>query len=214
MKSLLIDAQYLPPVRYFALLLGFEGILLEREEHFVKATYRNRCVVLTASGPQMLSIPLQGGRSHHQPYKEVKIAYQENWQRYHWRSMETAYRNSPFFEFYEPYLRPFYTERHELLFDYNVAMFKMVCKLLKLPINLQFTSQYDVEPTSGISDFRSAVHPNPDKDGSGALVKPCAYYQVFADRYGFEPNVSIVDLLFNEGPAALAVLKTWQANKM
>ena len=205
--QLLIEMQYLAPVSYYALLQSYGKVIIEREEQFVKSTYRNRCVILTSGGPLRLTIPLDEGRDRHRLYKDIRISYSEDWQRHHWRSIRSAYQNSPYFEHYESDLSPFYTTRYEFIFDYNTLLMNTVSKLLGLQTEITFTQQYEKQPESNINDLRSAIHPNPAKDHSAHLITIHPFYQVFADRNGFNPNVSIVDLLFNEGPAGIDILK-------
>ena len=198
--------QYLGPVAYYALLAGSGQVTIEAHENFVKSTYRNRCEILTAAGPMRLSIPLAAGRDHHQPYKEVKISYNEDWQRYHWKSIVSAYNNSPYFEYYRHHFEPIYTDKQPYLFDWNTKLFDKVCAILKLEATIAYTSGYQMPPATGYGDMRSKVHPSTDKDAAGEMVVITPYYQVFADRHGFFPKASIIDLIFNEGPASKGLL--------
>ncbi|WP_158799473.1 WbqC family protein [Pedobacter sp. L105] len=189
---------YLPPVSYFSALQAnhFEFVL-EKEEHFPKQTYRNRATVHSPNGPLDLFLPVIKGSKYHTRMKDVRISYDFKWQRLHWLSLESCYRNSAYFEFYEDELAPFYHKKFEFLFDYNLELLQWIFKQLKKAPELQFTTEY-MDDVPFEKDYRSKLH---FKDPEFlAPAKP--YYQVFEDRNGFLPNMSIVDLLFNQGPQA------------
>jgi hypothetical protein len=189
---------YLPPVSYFSALnnQNYE-FLLEKEEHFPKQTFRNRMRIYSPNGPLDLFLPVIKGSKYHTKMKDVKISYDFKWQRLHWLSLESCYRNSAYFEFYEDGLAPFYEKKYEFLFDYNLELLQWVFKQLKKDPQLQFTTEY-MDNIPAESDFRSKLHfKNPVQ---AAPAKE--YYQVFGDRSGFLPNMSIVDLLFSQGPQA------------
>ena len=189
---------YLPPVSYFSALnsVNFE-FTLEKEEHFPKQTNRNRTRIYSPNGPLDLFLPVIKGSKYHTKMKDVKISYDFKWQRLHWLSLESCYRNSPYFEYYEDELVPFYQKKYGFLFDYNLDLLQWVFKQLKKAPELQFTTEY-IKNIPPEMDYRSKLHfKSPD------LLFPIKQYsQVFEDRAGFLPNMSIVDLLFNQGPQA------------
>jgi len=189
---------YLPPVSYFSALnsVNYE-FTLEKEEHFPKQTNRNRTRIYSPNGPLDLFLPVIKGSKYHTKMKDVKISYDFKWQRLHWLSLESCYRNSPYFEYYEDELVPFYQKKYEFLFDYNLELLQWVFKQLKKAPQLQFTTEY-IKEIPAEQDYRSKLHfKSPD------LLFPVKQYsQVFEDRAGFLPNMSIVDLLFNQGPQA------------
>ncbi len=194
MHSVLLSSAYLAPLEYYSLLKNYDIIFIEQHEHFVKQTFRSRCEIYSPNGKQVLSIPLIK-RNHKQTMKEIKISYDYDWQRLHWRSMESAYRRSPFFEFYEDELYPFYHEKKmNYLIDLNEEMQQLMLSLMKLKINNSFTTEYKTN-CENADDFRNG----------DAFIPPeiKTYNQVFETRHGFIPNLSIVDLLFNQGPRAL-----------
>jgi hypothetical protein len=195
-SHLVLPAFYLPPVSYFsALQTSSLPILLEQHEHYPKQTYRNRTSVYSANGKLDLIIPVRHGKDGHTKMKDVRISYEAGWQRLHWMSLQTAYRSSAYFEFYEADFAVFYERQYEWLFDYNVVQLELLLRLLKIDRQVEYTERYreDYGPTM---DFRQVIHPKKNAPGSGA--KP--YYQVFENKHGFISDLSIVDLLFNHGP--------------
>lgn len=189
---------YLPPVGYFSLLqkLG-EDFLIEKHEHLAKQTYRNRASIYSPNGKLDITVPVVKGAKTHTKMKDVRISYDFNWQRLHWLSLESCYRSSAYFEFYEDELSRFYTNKFEFLFDYNFELLEWLNKKLKLNKNFEVTDEYfdDIKPEL---DFRSIMNPKKQED----IVNNKSYYQVFEDKHQFLPNLSIVDLLFNQGPQA------------
>lgn len=190
---------YLPPVSYFsALKANDDQYLIEANEHFPKQTYRNRARICSPNGALDLYIPVVKGSKVHTRVKDVKISYDAKWQRLHWLSLQTCYRNSAYFEYYEDELAPFYHQRFEYLFDYNLALFEWVLMKLKKPMDLTFTSEYFKSEELEQQDFRDRLN----FKEPGLLFPEKPYFQVFEDRNGFLPNLSIVDLLFSQGPQA------------
>ncbi|ERJ58071.1 WbqC family protein [Sphingobacterium paucimobilis] len=191
----LLSANYLPPVSYFhAISQHADSILLDQHEHFPKQTYRSRTHIATANGILDLMIPIQHGRKEHVAMKEVKISYDHDWQRLHWASIQTAYRSSAYFEYYEDEFAPFYERQFEYLFDFNREQLELMLRLLKIQREIQCTDRY-VKNYEGL-DFRTSIHPKK----TSVYTNPKVYYQVFEEKTGFQPNVSIIDLLFNQGP--------------
>ncbi|WP_316829418.1 WbqC family protein [Pedobacter aquatilis] len=189
---------YLAPVSYFSKIQSLNtDYLLEKFEHFPKQTYRNRASIYSPNGKLDLTVPVARGSKMHTPYKDVKISYDFNWQRLHWLSLETCYRSSAYFEFYEDELKRFYTQQFDFLFDYNLELFTWLSKKLKLNLDYKFTTEY-IGKHEATMDYRGMM--NPKKVDDNVNNKP--YYQVFEDKHQFLPNLSIVDLLFNQGPQA------------
>ncbi len=194
-SQLLLPAFYLPPVSYFYVIQQYDRpILIEQFEHYPKQTYRTRTKIATANGVLDLIVPILHGRKEHVPVKDIRINYDHDWQRLHWLSLQTAYRSSAYFEYYEDDFAVFYRRPFEFLLDYNVAQLDLVLKCLKISRSIHFTESY--QSFCGTLDFRESIHPKK----SSVLQNPKPYYQVFEDKHGFIPDLSIVDLLFNQGP--------------
>ena len=191
MKTVLLSTAYLPNVHYLSQVINCDTIVIEKQENFVKQTYRNRCDIVTANGKLSLSIPLIK-----QADKELisgkKISYAEDWQKQHWRTIASAYKNSPYFEFFEDEFKPFYENQFEFLLDYNTALLQTILHILRIKKQIDFTTQFELNPESLI-DLRSLS----EVQTNVPLIQP--YYQVFADKIGFTPNVSCLDALFNVG---------------
>ena len=187
---------YLPPVSFFGLVAAHApAILLETNEHFPKQTYRNRTTIASPNGSLDLIIPVVKGANNHTVSKDVKISYDEKWQRLHLLSIQTCYSSSAYFEFYEDGLVPFYENKYKFLLDFNLELLTWLLKQLKLPVELSFTEVY--EKQLAIKDYRSSMDKN-----SMPLLPQKPYFQVFSDRNEFISNLSIVDLLFSQGPQA------------
>ncbi|SHE61596.1 WbqC family protein [Pedobacter caeni] len=184
---------YLPPISYFKELKRFGNeFLLEKEEHFPKQTFRNRATIYSPNGSLDLIVPVIRGSKIHTKIKDVRISNDFNWQRLHWKSLESCYRNSAYFEYYEDEFARFYHQKYEFLFDYNLEVVQWLFKQLKTTTSFEVTTEYHEIPEE--LDFRGrTLFKKPEGE-----FKP--YFQVFDDREGFKPNLSIVDLLFNQGP--------------
>jgi hypothetical protein len=194
-KGAILPLFYLPPIEYFNKIVEYkENLQIERFEHFPKQTYRNRASIQSPNGKLDLIVPVIKGSKVHTQVKDVKISYDFNWQRLHWMSLQTSYRRSAYFEFYEDELAPFYEKKWNFLYDLNEEIFALLLKLLKITAPYSFTEEYKAD-YQDLADFRSSMSP---KTHSSFHAKP--YYQVFEDRHGFIPNLSILDLLFSQGP--------------
>lgn len=201
--KLLIEMQYCGSIAYFQKLLQYKEVVFEKQEYFEKASYRNRCTVVGPNGLQNLSVQIKNGRAKKQFYKDVKIAYEHRWHHIHWQTLTSNYRSSPYFEFYEDYFEPFFKNEYENLFDFNFELFKVIDKVLNLNISYSVTEEFHRKPSEDMDDYRSYFKPK-NKDVE-FLNKE--YIQVFSSKIGFFPNLSILDLLFCEGPNAISFLK-------
>jgi hypothetical protein len=191
MKTVLLSTAYLPNVHYLSQVINCDTIVIEKHENFVKQTYRNRCDIVTANGKLSLSIPLIK-QADKELISDKKISYAEDWQKQHWRTIVSAYKNSPYFEFFEDEFKPFYENQFEFLLDYNTQLLQTILHILRVKKQIKFTQTFELNP-SQVFDFRSLS----DIQKNDTVIKP--YYQVFADKLGFTPNVSCLDALFNVG---------------
>lgn len=199
MTEALLSSTYFGPVQWYQKLNRFDKCLIESQESFVKQTYRNRCVIATTNGMQSLTIPIEHGESR--LMRDIRISNHGHWRHLHWNALMSAYGESPFFEFYADDLHPFFEQQWDYLFDYNMAITDKMCELIDFQPCLEITNNFTREAEH---DYREAIqpkHPLPDKE-----FTPRPYYQVYAQKHGFLPNLSILDLLFNEGPEAILYL--------
>ena len=203
MKTGLIEPHYLPCLEYFCAILPFDSVVLEKHEHYVKQSYRNRCLINTAQGPTWLTVPLTSKRGK-VPFKDIRIDYSGKWQNNHWRTIQSGYANAPFFEHYAPDLEKIIRRDFPFIFDLNMSVLSFCLNNLGLKKELSDTAEYQKETGEQVCDLRSRViwkKPYSDRP----FYRPVPYYQVFGN--GFASNLSLIDLLFCEGPNALATLK-------
>jgi len=199
---LLTETQYNPPLQYFRHVLRADGLLIEAHENYCKQSYRNRCHVLTARGMQPLSIPvLRGNSKTKTPITEIEIDYSQKWHNMHWRTIQAAYGRAPYFEYYSDYIRQMYERQPKYLFDLNMDLLQLYLKLLKLNRPLLLSAAYQAEVPEHVLDLRNKIHPKIYPDN--LHVKP--YTQVFGKQ--FAPELSIIDLLFTQGPASISYLE-------
>ena len=201
-KTVILSTAYLAPVEYYMQMYNSERVIIEKQCNYTKQTYRNRCVIASANGSQTLSIPIVKPGLSGCCTKDIRIAEHGNWQHLHWNAIVSAYNSTPFFEYYEDDFRPFYEKKPEFLFDFNQGLMELVCSLLDISPNISYTSQFITNVKPNEIDLREVIHPK--KEPFTKEFKP--YYQVFESKFGFQPNLSIVDLLFNMGPEAPLLL--------
>ncbi len=207
MTSVLLSTTYFGPVQWYQKLYRYESVCIDQQETFQKQTYRNRCLIATTQGIQALTVPVVHDASN--VISDIRISDHGNWRHLHWQALQTAYGDSPFFEYYEDDLRPFFTERHwERLVDYNEAICQKMCELLDIQPTIVQTSDFRLQPSSPPSinpdDFRLGINPKHPLEDVDFQPKP--YYQVYQQKHGFLPNLSILDLLFNMGPESIFYL--------
>lgn len=200
MKALL-STTYFGPVQWYQKLYRSDEAIIEACENFQKQTYRNRCIIATTQGVQALTIPVTRGNDS--TIRDVRISDHGNWRHLHWNALQSAYGESPFFEYYQDDIRPFFEKRWDFLFDFNEEIRLKVCELIDIEPTVTLTSEYS-DSSDTARDYRSAInpkHPVHDPD-----FMPKKYYQVYLQKHGFLPNLSILDLLFNMGPESIFYL--------
>lgn len=193
--SHIFPTAYLPSIEYVSLFLKAENASIELFETYQKQSCRTRTNVMTANGIQTLTIPVIKTNGNHTLTKDIEISYKESWQQIHLRCLESAYRKSAYFDYYFPYFEKIYKQKFNTLVELNDFCLKTILKIMKVKKDYSYTT--DFEKIIDENDYRISLSKGTNK----IEMKP--YYQVFADRHGFIPNLSIVDLLFNEGPNSI-----------
>ena len=237
MTTALLQTTYFGPVQWYQKLKRYDHCVIEQYDSYQKQTYRNRCVIATANGLQALTVPVEvGGKK--EEVREVRISDHNQWRRVHWNALQSAYSESPFFEYYADDIRPFFEQKYEFLIDFNEAIRQKMCELLDIETSVSYSSGFRVQGSgfmvqgswfmvqdsgfmvqgsgfgvqdsgfrvqdSGFKDFREVIHAKHPQDDPE--FQPRSYWQVFQHRYGFQPNLSILDLLFCMGPEAVFYL--------
>ncbi len=204
----ILSSAYLPPIQYMSKLLLYDEVIIDAMEHYRKQSYRNRCQLYGANGILPLTVPLMHLNSENTAVRDMKIANDFDWQKVHWRSLESAYRCSPFFEYYEDYFMEFYSVEQQSLLHFNNSLLHKVCDLLRIKPNITHALEYVADYGEGADDFRNTIHFKEKFAKVDADFHPVRYIQVFENKHGFKPNLSILDLMFCEGPHALEILKS------
>jgi len=203
MNNIIIHPSYFPSISHFVSIAKANIVTFEVEDNFQKQTNRNRMYIYSPNGIQLLNVPFKHNKERHQRIKEVKIENDFDWQKQHFKSLEAAYRTSPFFEYFEDDILPIFQKKHNYLIDLNMETMAIVSKCLRLEFDYDETTEYFHEVTDKV-DHRNLI--NGKKDTS--VFEP--YTQVFGDKHGYLNNLSILDLLFNEGRYAMDYLKKQQ----
>ena len=212
MSSVLLSTTYFGPIQWYQKLYRAEYVEIEQGESFQKQTYRNRCLIATTNGVQALTVPVE--HSDSPSIKDIRLSDHGNWRHLHWNALQSAYGESPFFEYYQDDIRPFFEKlgmkRWEFLLDFNEEIRQKMCELLDIQPNISYTKDFIPEESLSTShsspfiSYRTAIspkHPQDDLD-----FTPKRYYQVYQEKHGFLPNLSILDLLFNMGPESIFYL--------
>lgn len=205
-KTVLLSSAYLPPVSYFSKLYAYEKVCVERFDHYMKQSYRNRCVIASAAGPLSLTIPTEKSEDPKCLMKDVRISDHGNWRHVHWNAFVAAYKQSPFFDYYADEFHEFFEKRYSFLFDFNSELCNWLCEQLDMHPVVAWSDDFIVD-TEGMDDFREQIHPKKRLQTDDASFKAVPYYQVFQEKQGFQPDLSVADLLFNMGPEGLLVLR-------
>lgn len=199
MNQLLLPIFYLPPISWFSIFLKKENeIIFEQFEHFPKQTYRNRTNIYGANGKLSLIIPIH--HNNKRVLKDIEISYVEDWQKLHWKSIKTAYQSSPYFEYYEHQISKIFESKERFLIDFNLKTLEIVQNILKTEKQYSLNKEYLESPE--ILDYRNSISAKHE-----ANTEMPEYYQTFSDKFGFMKNLSILDLVCNQGPESLVYLK-------
>ena len=207
MSTVLLQTTYFGPIQWYQKLYRYDQALIEQYDSYQKQTYRNRCVIATANGLQALTVPVEHNSQfstlNSQLVKDLRISDHNQWRRVHWNALQSAYSESPFFDYYADDIRPFFEKKYEFLVDFNENIRQTVCDLLDIQPQVEYTTSYEKQ-VDAVDDYRDVInakHPQADAD-----FQPRRYWQVFEGKHGFQANLSILDLLFNMGNEAVFYL--------
>lgn len=209
MTTALLQTTYFGPVQWYQKLNRYDHCVIEQHDTYQKQTYRNRCVIATANGLQALTVPVEVS-SNREEVKDVRISDHNNWRKVHWHALQSAYSESPFFDYYVDDIRPFFEKKYAFLIDFNEAIRQKMCELLDIETSVSYSSGFRVHGSgfmvhgSGFKDFREVIRAKHPQEDVEFEARP--YWQVFQHRYGFQPNLSILDLLFCMGPESVFYL--------
>ena len=201
MMHVLLSTTYFGPIQWYQKLYRAEHVEIEQWESFQKQTYRNRCLIATANGVQALTVPVEHGDSP--LIKDIRLSDHGNWRHLHWNALQSAYGESPFFEYYQDDIRPFFERHWTFLLDFNEEIRQKMCELIDIQPNVSYTEGF-IPEESPLTSYRTAISPKHPQDDPDFLPK--RYYQVYEQKHGFLPNLSILDLLFNMGPESIFLL--------
>jgi len=206
-SRVLLNTAYFPPIQYFSKIVKYNKVIIEQYESYGKQSFRNRCDIYGANGKLTLSVPVVEGARKKVLTKDVKIEYITNWQKIHFKSMESAYRRSPYYEYYIDDIEPLFIKNYNYLLEFNNAIIEVVNDILDISPEIEMTGDY-ITDLEGFSDWREGIHPKKSRRKEDNEFTPTEYTQVFSDRGGFIPNLSILDLIFNMGPESLDYLES------
>ena len=199
--NLIIEFQYFPSIILMNSSFKYTNVVFEQYEFYQKMSFRNRCIIAGANGSIQLTIPLELGRNQKTIMKDVRISNEDPWQKQHWRSIESSYNRSPWFEFYKDELSALYKKPFTFLADWDLACFEWCVQKLNIPVSVFLTDKFGKEYSEQESvDFRNKLLPK-----NYLNFESIKYQQVFEERVGFLPNLSVLDLLFCEGKNAASI---------
>lgn len=206
MTTALLQTTYFGPIQWYQKLYRYDHCIIEQHDSYQKQTFRNRCVIATANGVQALTVPVEHSDDKMQT-KDLRISDHNQWRRVHWNALQSAYSESPFFDYYADDLHPFFEKKYDYLVDFNEAIRQKICELIDIHPHVEYTDSFLLPLTSHpspLDDYRDVIHakhPLPDD-----TFEAKRYWQVFQHKHGFQPNLSILDLLFCMGPESVFYL--------
>lgn len=203
-KPVLLSTAYFGPVHFYSRYIHHSTVYIEQFENFIKQTYRNRCVISGGNDVISLVIPVVKGRGPKILIKDLQISYDTEWQRNHWQTIVSAYNSSPYFEYYQDELYSFFQYKTKYLLDFNLKIHETICEFLDIENKVILTEDFEKVPKDTLN-LREAISPK-NKENSDPAYQPSHYTQVFTEKFDFIPNLSILDLLFNEGPNSYTLL--------
>lgn len=198
--DILIHPNYFPNIHQFTQIIKANNILFEVSDNYQKQTFRNRTYVYGANGKLGLFIPVIHSHKNRELFKDVKISYESNWMDLHLKSLQSAYRSSPYFEYFEDDFIKLYSKKEKFLADFNIKCIKLISNLLDLDLDFKISNEY-VEKTNDIIDLRDLSNARKEKK-----IETPKYIQVFESKHGYINNLSIIDLIFSEGPNSVSLI--------
>ena len=198
--DILIHPNYFPNIHQFTQIIKADNILFEVSDNYQKQTFRNRTYIYGANGKLGLFIPVIHTHKNRELFKDVKISYESNWMDLHLKSLQSAYRSSPYFEYFEDDFIKLYSEKEKFIVDFNIKCIKLISNLLDIDLNYKISGEY-VEKTNGIIDLRDLSNARKEKK-----IETPKYIQVFESKHGYINNLSILDLIFSEGPNSVSLI--------
>lgn len=202
MNDILLSTAYFPPILFFSAIKRAGNVYLECQENFTKQTFRNRCEILSPNGIQTLSVPIVKKSGSKQRIKDIKISYETDWQKDHQRAIMSAYGNSPFFEILFPDIKPLFNKKTDFLFDLNNEINNILLSYLNIEVTILETKEYEFDFDG--DDYRYIVNEKNAGRKNNRFLKE--YTQVFSEKYDFVPNLSVLDIIFNEGGNAFDLI--------
>ena len=205
-KTVILSSYYFGTVQAFSHLIRARKVIIEQNDNYSRQSYRNRTTIMAANGAMDLIIPVIKPKEKTKT-RDIRISYDTNWQKNHWKSIESAYNNSPFFEYYRDDLEVVYKKRWQFLTDLNTVLFELTNEMLEADCDVDYTKNYIGTVPDNWTDLREIIHPKKDYRIFDKAFSPVPYRQVFSETRTFVPNLSIIDLIFNKGPEAYMVLE-------
>ena len=211
MTTALLQTTYFGPIQWYQKLCRYDHCIIEQYDSYQKQTYRNRCLIATANGVQALTVPVENEKGEMRNEKcllrDIRISDHNQWRRVHWNALQSAYSESPFFDYYAEDIRPFFERKYVFLIDFNEAIRQKMCELIDIQPRVSYTTEYISAislQTSAITDYRDVIHAKHSQPDASFEAK--RYWQVFQHKHGFLLNLSILDLLFCMGPESVFYL--------